>query len=330
MNMQYIDLHGFGGAEVLTLKAGPAPEPRDHEVLIKVHAFGINRPDIFQRSGNYPAPKDASPLLGLEVAGVIQQVGSQVRKWKVGDEVCALTPGGGYAEYCTTPEGHCLPKPKNLSMQEAAGIPETYFTTWSNIFERGKLKAAETFLVHGGSSGIGVSAIQLAHNFGARVICTAGSEEKLEACRKLGADLAINYKTQDFAEEIKKFTEKKGVNLILDMIGAGYFAKNMEILSLDGRMVHIATLQGAETSINLSKLMMMRQTITGSTLRAQSVENKARIAEELLKNVWPLFEAEKIKVPIDRVFSLNQIQEAHRRMESREHIGKIIVSVLDH
>jgi NADPH2:quinone reductase len=320
MEMRFVDMDGFGSAEVLKFNTRPVPTPKADEVLIKVKAFGINRPDIAQRSGSYPPPKDASPHLGLEVSGIIESVGLSSRR-KVGDEVCALTAGGGYAEYCLAHSDLCLPLPKNVSLIHAAGIPETFFTSWSNVFNRGKLQSGETFLVHGGTSGIGVTSIQLAKAFGATVVCTAGSEEKVQAARRLGADVAINYKTHDFSKEVKD------VHLILDMIGGDYFEKNIECLALEGRLVQIATLQGPKVNFDLRKMMSKRLTLSGSTLRPQTIEQKSLIANQLLKHVWPLFESGQIKVIVDQVFDFEDIQEAHKRMESSQHIGKIIVAL---
>lgn len=325
MTMRYLNFSQPGGPEVLKMQEGPRPIPKEGEVLIRVRAAGINRPDIAQREGRYPPPPGASPLLGLEVSGEVAACGPGVKEWSVGDLVCALTPGGGYAEYCLAPAGHCLPIPAGISLEEAAGIPETYFTVWTNVFERGRLQAGETFLVHGGTSGIGVTSIQLAKAMGAKVITTVGSEEKREACLALGADFAINYKTKDFVEEVKNFTGAQGVDLILDMIGGPYFPRNLDCLNTDGRLVQIAFMQGAEATLHLGKVMMKRLTITGSTLRPQSVERKNEIAAGLRKNVWPLFEAGKVKVVVDRFFPFDQAKEAHQLMESSRHIGKIIL-----
>ena len=301
------------------------PVPKNNEVLIRVHASGVNRPDIAQRKGSYPPPPDASPILGLEVSGEVFELGSEVKNIKIGDRVCALTHGGGYAEYCVAPAVQCLPVPAGFSMESAAGIPENFFTVWTNVLERGRLQKGETFLVHGGSSGIGLTSIQLAHQMGAAVITTAGSTEKCKACTEYGADLAINYKTQDFVEEVKKFTQGKGASLILDMVGGSYFQKNLDSLAVEGRLVQIATQQGAEVSFNLAKMMSKRLTITGSTLRPRSVEDKAKMAENLKVKVWPWLESGKVKVVVHQVFPASQVVEAHQLMESSQHIGKIIL-----
>jgi putative PIG3 family NAD(P)H quinone oxidoreductase len=325
--MRLIEFSGPGGPEVLKIATAPQPVPGEGEVLIKVHAAGVNRPDIAQRAGQYPPPPGASPILGLEVAGKIAACGPGVVRWRVGDPVCALTPGGGYAEFCVAPEGQCLPIPQGLSYVEAAALPETFFTVWSNVFERGRLLEGETFLVHGGSSGIGVTAIQLARAFGARVLCTVGSERKAEVCRSLGAEAAINYRKQDFVAEVKRATEGRGADVVLDMVGGDYFSRNLDCLASDGRLVQIAFLHGSEVTLPLGKLMAKRLTLTGSTLRPQTVERKSQIARRLLVNVWPLLEEGKIRVVLDRTFAFDEVQDAHRRMESSEHIGKIVLTL---
>jgi putative PIG3 family NAD(P)H quinone oxidoreductase len=325
--MNCIVLDGFGGPEVLKPGKRPVPIIGAEEVLIKVAAAGINRPDVLQRTGNYTPPPGASDLPGLEVAGTIVAVGSAVTDWKVGHQVMALVAGGGYAEYCAAPAPQCLPVPHGFSMIEAAAVPETFFTVWTNVFDRGRLKAGETFLVHGGSSGIGTTAIQLAHLFGARVITTVGSADKAEACRKLGADLAINYREQDFVAEVMAATEKRGADLILDMVGGDYINRNLACLAVEGRMVHIAFLQGAKAEINLASVMVKRQTITGSTLRPQSVAKKGEIAASLKAQVLPLFEAGKAKPVIYKTLKLAEAADAHRLMESSAHIGKIVLTV---
>lgn len=325
--MRMITFDKPGSPEVLVLSDSPIPVPGAGEVLIKVKAAGVNRPDIAQRSGMYPPPPGASPVLGLEVAGEIEAIGEGVSEWKIGDKVCALTPGGGYAEYCLAPASHCLQVPQGLSFIEAAGIPETFFTVWSNVFMRGQLKAGETFLVHGGTSGIGTTAIQLAKKMGAKVFTTAGSKEKTEACLKAGADLAINYKEKDFVAEVLAGTNSRGVNVILDMVGGDYFSRNLKCLAEDGRLVQIAALQGAEVSLHLFQMMAKRITITGSTLRPQSIESKKKIAEELFKHVWPLIENKQIQVMIDSVYSLSDVKKAHERMETSQHIGKIVLDM---
>jgi putative PIG3 family NAD(P)H quinone oxidoreductase len=325
--MNCIVLDGFGGPEVLKPSKRPMPVPGSDDVLIKVAAAGINRPDVLQRTGNYTPPPGASDLPGLEVAGTVAAIGSGVKDWKISDPVMALVSGGGYAEYCAAPAPQCLPVPKGFSMIEAAAVPETFFTVWTNVFQRGQLKAGETFLIHGGSSGIGTTAIQLAHLFGAKVITTVGGADKAEACRKLGADFAINYREEDFVEAVTKATEKKGADLILDMVGGDYINRNLACLAVDGRLVQIAFLQGAKAEINLSHVMMKRQTITGSTLRPRSVAQKGEIAEALKTHVLPLFEAGKAKPVIYKTLKLSEAAEAHRLMESSAHIGKIVLTV---
>jgi NADPH2:quinone reductase len=325
--MNCIVLDGFGGPEVLKPSKRPMPVPGSDDVLIKVAAAGINRPDVLQRTGNYTPPPGASDLPGLEVAGTVAAIGSGVKNWKIGDPVMALVSGGGYAEYCAAPAPQCLPVPKGFSMIEAAAVPETFFTVWTNVFQRGQLKAGETFLIHGGSSGIGTTAIQLAHLFGANVITTVGGADKAEACRKLGADFAINYREEDFVEAVTKATEKKGADLILDMVGGDYINRNLACLAVDGRLVQIAFLQGAKAEINLSHVMMKRQTITGSTLRPRSVAQKGEIAEALKTHVLPLFEAGKAQPVIYKTLKLAEAAEGHRLMESSAHIGKIVLTV---
>jgi putative PIG3 family NAD(P)H quinone oxidoreductase len=325
--MNCIVLDGFGGPDVLKPGRRPLPTIGADEVLIKVAAAGVNRPDVLQRTGNYTPPPGASDLPGLEVAGTVAAVGDGVKDWKVGDPVMALVAGGGYAEYCAAPAPQCLPVPKGFSMVEAGAVPETFFTVWTNVFDRGHLKKGETFLVHGGSSGIGTTAIQLAHLFGARVITTVGSADKAEACRKLGADLAINYRETDFVEAVTRFTDKKGVDLILDMVGGDYINRNLACLAVDGRLVQIAFLQGAKAEINLAAVMMKRQTITGSTLRPRSVAQKGEIAAALKQHVLPLFETGKAKPVIHKTLKLAEAAEAHRLMESSAHIGKIVLGI---
>jgi putative PIG3 family NAD(P)H quinone oxidoreductase len=325
--MLYID-HGTGGpADVMKPAERPMPQPQAGEVVVEVHYAGVNRPDVLQRSGSYPPPPGASPILGLEVAGRICAIASDVTQWKIGDLVCALTPGGGYAEYCAVPTPHCLPVPKGLSLQEAAALPENFYTVWTNVFDRGRLKAGETFLVHGGSSGIGLTAIQLAKAFGATVYTTAGSKEKAEFCRKIGADAAINYREQDFAVEISQLTNKKGVDLILDMVGGSYVEKNFKSLALEGRLVQIAFLQESKVMLDCMPIMIRRLTFTGSTLRPRTVEQKAAIAHDLLQQVWPLLESGKVKPVIHATFPLKDAPLAHQLMESSKHIGKIMLEV---
>lgn len=325
--MLYID-HGKGGpADVLKPAEGPMPELQAGEVVVEVHYAGVNRPDVLQRSGSYPPPPGASPILGLEVAGRICAVAPDVTQWKIGDFVCALTPGGGYAEYCAVPAPHCLPVPKGLSLQEAAALPENFYTVWTNVFDRGRLKAGETFLVHGGSSGIGLTTIQLAKAFGATVYTTVGSKEKAEFCRKMGADDAINYREQDFVAEVSQLTNKKGVDLILDMVGGPYIEKNLKSLALEGRLVQIAFLQENKVALDFMPIMSKRLTFTGSTLRPRTVAQKAVIAQDLLKKVWPLLESGKVKPVIHATFPLKDAKLAHALMESSKHIGKIMLEV---
>lgn len=303
------------------------PKPQAQQVLIKVHAAGINRPDIMQRKGLYPAPKEASDIPGLEVAGTVTALGSDVTHLKIGDTVCALLTGGGYAEYCLATESLCLPIPQHFSFTEAAALPESFFTVWSNVFDRAQLQANETLLVHGGTSGIGTTAIQLASAFGAKVIITAGSEAKCQFSLRLGAHAAINYKTQDFVTEIKRLTTDKGVNVILDMIGGDYFPRNLQCLAFDGRLIQIAIQNGPKTELNLLPLMLKRLTLTGSTLRAREDNFKSKIAQNLLKHVWPLLNKAQIKPIIDSTYKLKDANLAHLRMESSQHIGKIILEV---
>lgn len=326
-NMTAIEITRFGGPEVLVPGKRPVPKPAAGEVLIKVAAAGINRPDVLQRTGGYAPPPGASDLPGLEVAGEIVALADDVRDWRLGDQVMALVSGGGYAEYCTAPAPQVLPIPSGFDMIHAAAVPETFFTVWTNVFERGRLQAGETFLVHGGSSGIGTTAIQLAHHFGARVIATVGSDDKAKACRDLGADLAINYRKQDFAEEVLQATEKKGADLILDMVGGDYINRNLSCLAMDGRLVMIAFLQGAKAEVNFAQVMMKRQTITGSTLRPRSVAQKGAIAAALKAQVWPLLSVGKVKPVLFKTFPLAEAAAAHELMESSAHTGKIVLTI---
>jgi len=315
-----------GDADVLKLAEVPKPQPQPGEVLIKVAAAGVNRPDIAQRKGVYPPPPDApQDIPGLEVAGVVEAIGSAVTKWWPGDRVCALVSGGGYAEYCVAPEGQCLQVPAQLNFTEAASLPETFFTVWSNVFERGKLQPGEALLVHGGSSGIGVTAIQLAKALGSAVYVTAGSEDKCRFCEQLGAVEAVNYKQENFVEAIKHATQNKGVNVILDMIGGDYTPGNIDLLADDGRLVMINTMKGKETKVDLSAVMRKRLIITGSTLRSRDIAFKSAIAQALLQYVWPLINAGHIKPVIHQVFPVQDAAEAHRLMEGGSHIGKIIL-----
>ena len=325
--MRYVSTTTAGAPEVMHLATGPLPTIDDMDVLIKVEFAGVNRPDVAQRSGNYAPPPGASPIMGLEVSGTIAAVGAAVTQWRVGDAVCALTPGGGYAEFCSAPATHCLPVPRGLSMLEAAGVPENFFTVWVNVFDTCKLKAGESLLVHGGSSGIGLTAIQLAKAFGATVFTTVGNDEKTAFCRNIGADHVFNYKTQEWANEIFAITQKKGVNVILDMVGGSYIEKNLRSLALEGRYCFIAFLEGGKAEIDFRPLMMKRQTITGSTLRARPDAQKTAIAASLKENVWPLLEQKKVKPVIFKTFALDEIVEAHRLMESSAHIGKIMLKV---
>ncbi|MDX1629292.1 MAG: NAD(P)H-quinone oxidoreductase [Fulvivirga sp.] len=322
--MHAIVITQHGGAEVLKLQDRPDPTVAPDEVLIKVKAAGINRPDIFQRKGNYPAPKGVpADIPGLEVAGIIEQVGQKVDQWKPGDAVCALIAGGGYAEKVVAPAKQCLPMPENMSFAEAASLPETVFTVWSNVFQRASLKPKETFLVHGGTSGIGVMAIQTARAFGAKVISTSGTDKKCEACHDLGADICINYKTQDFAQELKD----EGIDVILDMVGGNYFEKNIDILNPEGRLVHINAMKGIKVELNILKIMQKRLFITGSTLRSRDKNYKARLAAEIQQKVWPLFKNGIIKPVIYKTFPLHKASDAHALMEKNVHIGKLILTV---
>lgn len=306
------------------------PAPKAGEVLIEVAYAGVNRPDLLQRKGAYPPPPGASPHMGLEVSGKIKAVGSAVTQWKVGEQVCALTPGGGYAQAVIAPAGHCFPVPKGLSLLQAAALPETYMTVWANLIERGRLRAGETVLIHGGSSGIGVTAIQIAKWAGAKVFATVGSEEKAKACKALGADLVINYKTEDWAAVMKEAVKPaKGVQVVLDMVGGPYIEKNLRSLEPEGRLVQIAFLQGANLEIDLQPIMMKRLTITGSTLRARSDEEKARIALSLRHALWPELTAGRLLPVIHSVFPLQEVGKAHDLMESSAHVGKIMLKVSD-
>ena len=325
--MRAVEIAKPGGPEVLTSVERPLPSPRPSEILVKVAAAGVNRPDVLQRMGLYAVPPDASDLPGLEIAGEVAVCGSAVTKWKQGDKVCALVHGGGYAEYCVAPEVQALPAPKGLSLAEAASLPETFFTVWSNVFDRAGLKPGETLLVQGGSSGIGVTAIQMARAMGNRVFATAGSDEKCAACVQLGAEKAINYRTQDFAAEVKTATGGKGVNVILDMVGGDYVPKELKCLADEGRLVFIAFLRGPKTELDINELMRRRLTLTGSTLRPRPVEFKGAIANRLRERIWPLIEAGKIKPVLYRTFPLAEASEAHRLMESSQHIGKIVLTV---
>jgi NADPH2:quinone reductase len=325
--MKCIQISKPGGPEVLVPAERPNPVPKAHEILVKVAAAGVNRPDVQQRLGKYAPPPDASDLPGLEVAGEVAAIGADVKMWKVGDKVCALVHGGGYAEYCVTPEVQALPIPKGLSATEAASLPETFFTVYSNVYDRARLAPGESLLVQGGSSGIGVTAIQMAAAMGNRVFVTAGSDEKCAACVKLGAEKAINYKTQDFVEVIKEATGGKGVNVVLDMVGGDYVAREIKCLAQDGRLVFIAVLGGTKGEFNVAEVMMKRLTLTGSTLRPRTVDFKGAVAKNLREKVWPLIEAGRIKPVIFKTFPLAQASEAHKLMETSTHIGKIVLTV---
>ncbi len=322
--MRVIEIHEPGGPEVLTPATRDLPRPGPGEVRIKVAYAGVNRPDALQRAGLYNPPPGASDLPGLEAAGEVSALGEGVTEWQVGDKVCGLLPGGGYAEEVVTPAAHCLPVPAGMTLKQAACLPETFFTVWSNVFQRGGLQAGERFLVHGGSSGIGTTAIQLAHVMGARVFATAGTDEKCAACVDLGAERAINYRSEDFVEVLKA---EGGANLILDMVGGDYLPRNVKALADDGRLVQIAFLQGPKVELNFAQLMMRRLTITGSTLRPQSDHAKAEIARALREKVWPLLEAGRIAPVMDQEFPLDQAAAAHARMESSAHIGKIVLRI---
>ena len=322
--MRAIEIVEPGGPDVLRPVVMSIPKPNRNEVLIKISFAGVNRPDVLQRAGSYMPPPGASDLPGLEASGTIFAIGQNVTNWAIGDEVCALLPGGGYAEYAVAQASHCLPVPKGMGLEQAAALPETFFTVWSNVFQRGKLKPHEKFLVHGGSSGIGTTAIQLANVFGSEVYATAGTDAKCLVCEELGAKRAINYKKEDFLDVMKRLG---GVHLILDMVGGVYIEKNIKALVDDGRLVQIAFLQGAKVELNFAQIMTRRLTITGSTLRPQSDLSKAQIASELFRNVWPLLSNGRLKPVINSVFELEDVTSAHLLMESSQHIGKILLKV---
>lgn len=324
--MNAIEITAFGGPDMLRPVRRPVPVPGAGQVLIHVAAAGVNRPDVLQRKGHHPPPPGASDLPGLEVAGEVIGVGPGVRRWKAGDRVTALLPGGGYAQYALADEGSALPVPQGLSMIEAAALPETVLTVWHNVFERGALQPGETLLVHGGTSGIGTAAIQIAHGLGARVLATAGSAEKCAACTRLGADRAINYRTEDFVEAVREETQGRGADVILDMVGGDYTARNIGIAAEDGRIVQIAFLHGPKVGISLAPILMKRLTLTGSTLRHRSPEIKAAIARAVEATVWPLLETSRMRPVIDSVFPLEEAAKAHERMESGLHIGKIMLT----
>ena len=326
-SMTAIQIVEPGGPDVLQSATVPVPEPGEGQVLIAVEAAGVNRPDILQRMGAYAPPPDASPLPGLEVAGTVAALGpgAEAAGWSVGDKVCALTPGGGYAEYCVTYAAHCLPIPAGLSMIEAAALPETYFTVWTNVFDRGQLKSGESFLVHGGASGIGTTAIQLARAFGARVFTTAGTAKKCAACEALGAERAINYRDEDYGPIVRELTGGTGVDVVLDMVGGDYLARDIDAMAVDGRHVSIAVLGGAKATFNIQVMMVKRLTLTGSTLRPRSPADKAAIARSLREKVWPLLEAGTVKPVMDASFPLRDAVQAHEMLEAGDHIGKIVL-----
>jgi putative PIG3 family NAD(P)H quinone oxidoreductase len=327
IRMTAVAISAPGGPEVLKPEERDVPKPGESQILVKVAAAGVNRPDVMQRQGLYPPPPGAPDIPGLEIAGEVAAIGGKVKRWKVGDKVTSLVAGGGYAEYCLADETVALPLPKGFSMVEAAAIPETFMTVWHNVFQRGALKPGETLLIHGGSSGIGTAAIMLAKAFGAKVIVTAGSAQKCEACKKLGADFAIDYKTQDFVAATKEATGGRGADLILDMVGGDYVERNHGAAAVEGRIVQIATQQGFKVAINLLKIMQKRLTHTGSTLRPRPVADKAMIARDLEEKAWPLLSAGKIKPVIDSTFPLQDAAKAHARMESSAHVGKIVLKV---
>jgi putative PIG3 family NAD(P)H quinone oxidoreductase len=320
-----IEIREPGEPDVLVPVERPKPAPGAGEVLIRVAAAGVNRPDVFQRRGRYPPPPGASDIPGLEVSGVIDAIGPGVTEWRVGNAVCALVTGGGYAEYCVAPAPQCLPVPRGMDVVTAAAIPETFFTVWTNVFQRGRLRPNESMLVHGGSSGIGTTAIQLAKARGSRVFATAGSAEKCAACERLGAERAINYRDADFVAVVRDLTGGRGVDVVLDMVGGDYFARNIDALAVEGRLVEIATLQGVKAELNIQTIMQRRLTITGSTLRARAVADKGAIAAELRQHVWPLLESGAVKPIVHATFPLRNAAEAHRVMESSAHIGKLLL-----
>ena len=322
-----VEIKAPGGPEVLVPVLRPLPKPGKGEILVKVVAAGVNRPDVLQRQGGYPPPKGASDIPGLEIAGCVVAVGEGASRFEQGDEVCALVAGGGYAEYCTVPEPQALPAPQGLDLVNAAALPETFFTVWTNVFERGRLKSGETFLVHGGSSGIGTTAIQLASAFGARVFATAGNNLKCQACEKLGAEKGINYREEDFVEIIQQATNKRGVDVILDMVGGDYIEKNISLLATEGRLVNIAYLNGSKVEVNFLPVMLKRLTLTGSTLRPRAVAEKGAIARVLEEKVWPLLASGRIAPVIEGRFPLARAADAHRLMETSAHIGKIVLVV---
>ncbi|MGQ0732480.1 MAG: NAD(P)H-quinone oxidoreductase [Acidobacteriota bacterium] len=324
--MRAVEITQFGPPDVLQIGERPIPDPGAGEVLIQVDAAGVNRPDVIQRYGKYAPPPGASDIPGLEVAGHITALGKGVKTWHEGDRVCALLNGGGYAEFCVAPQGQCLAAPKPLTLVEAAAVPETHFTVWTNVFERGALRGGETLLVHGGSSGIGTTAIQLARAFGARVFATAGNEDKCGACRALGATLAMNYRTVDWVETCREATGGRGVDMVLDMVGGDYVTRNLEVLAVEGRLVQIAFIKTSRVELDLMQVMRRRLTITGSTLRPRTPEEKGAIARQLAEHVWPLLEDGRVKPVIHATFPLEQAADAHRMMEESLHVGKIVLT----
>ena len=327
-SMTHITTPGPGGPDVLITTTGPVPVPRADEVLIRVAAAGVNRPDVAQRAGAYPPPPGASPIIGLEVAGEVVAIGADVTAYRIGDKVCALTNGGGYAQYCAAPAAQTLPWPKGYDALHAGAVPETYFTVWANLFMMGRLAAGESVLIHGGTSGIGVTAIQLAAALGSTAYATAGSDDKVAACIRLGAKAAINYRSHDFGDEIKRLTDGRGVDVVLDMVGATYFQRNIRALAIDGRLVQIAFLQGVKVAeFDLTPIMTRRLTITGSTMRPRSTAQKGEIAAQLRQRVWPLLDAGEAGPEIFKVFPLADAAAAHALMESSAHIGKIMLLV---
>lgn len=322
--MKAVVITSFGAPEVLQIQEKVTPNVSNGDVLVRVKAAGVNRPDVFQREGNYPAPKGAPvDIPGLEIAGIVEAVGEDVTQWHIGDKVCALVSGGGYAEYVSVPSGHCLPIPNNLNFTEAASLPETVFTVWSNVFQRGNLKSQENFLIHGGTSGIGITAIQLAKAFGAKVFTTAGTDEKCKACLALGADICINYKENDFENALAN----DSMNIILDMVGGDYFEKNMNVLAPEGRLIYINAMQGNAVKLNIMKMMQKRITITGSTLRSRDNAFKTILTKAVYEHVWPIILNGQFKPIVYKVFPMEEAAQAHRLMESSKHIGKIVLSL---